>query len=83
MKTLATKDLIISKKGLGGGFKLDRKKKPLTFYEVCVALDDPIIRNSCFLERKTCSESDSCSFHSKWTKMKGVVVRELKNAKID
>lgn len=82
MKTLASKELVLSKKGLGGGFKLNPKKKKLSFLDVCVALDDPITKDSCFLGKKVCSGATACAVHSDWISMKGEMLKFLGDSKL-
>lgn len=66
MKILASKDLVISKKGLHGGFMQNIKKANISFYDVCIALDDPITRESCILGKHPCGKGGFCSLHSEW-----------------
>lgn len=82
MKLLAAKNIVLSKKGLGGGFKLDQKRKGLTLYDVCVALDDPVVKEVCFLGRRQCSDSKACAFHPSWSEMKKQILKFTRDFKI-
>ena len=82
MKSLVRKKIVFSKKGFGGGFKLDRKRKGLTLYDVCVALDDPVVQNICLLGRRECSNIKSCIFHLRWGEMKRQIVKFTHDFKI-
>ena len=82
MKLLATKNIVLSKKGLGGGFKINRSRKGLTLYHVCVALDDPVVKDICFLGRRQCSDSKSCLFHPRWSEMKRQMIKFIRDFKI-
>lgn len=78
-KTLASKQLISSKKGLNGGFRLNQEGPPLTLYDVAVALDDPAVRLDCFLERSECSETHQCAYHSGWGDLRARIMAFLKD----
>ena len=71
MKTLAAKGFVVSKKGPNGGIKLPKAKKPKrTLWDLCKALEDPAVNESCFLERRGCDARHSCIFHKRWDKLR-------------
>lgn len=73
MKTLANRELIESKKGLNGGFRLISDRGTISLFDLCVALDDPVIKETCFLSRSKCSEAGTCQFHFPWKEMKAQI----------
>lgn len=81
MKVLARQDIIESRKGVGGGLRMNKKR--VTFYDICDALDDPVVRNSCFLSKNQCQSSDPCRFHDDWLKEKKRMMTFLKSMKIE
>lgn len=82
MKTLARRNIVESRRGLTGGVRLKRSKKPLSFYDVCEALEDPIVHQRCILSRGACSGDAPCSMHYEWQKAKGRLISFLKEAQI-
>ena len=80
MKVLAKNDLVQTKKGLGGGVRLPRRK--ISFYDVCLALDDQTIHDNCFLAKTPCDDHNPCPYHRKWKEERKRIVKFLKEAKI-
>lgn len=74
MKTLAVKGFAQSKKGPNGGIRLPfTKKEKKTLLDLCVALDDPVSNQLCFLDRKGCDAKHSCIFHARWGKLRNQI----------
>lgn len=82
IKQLAAKGLVDTRRGLSGGVRAIKRKKPITFYEVCEALDDPIIYQHCFFSRHPCNLSSPCGMHANWSKLKGNITDFLQRSKI-
>ena len=77
IKGLAKKKIVITKKGLNGGVMF-RPKGKLTFYDVCGALDDPIVNQSCLLSKGPCGGKSPCQFHRDWGKVREKMIGFLK-----
>lgn len=82
MKTLAQRGLIETKKGLNGGARLTTGRKKLTFLDVCEALDDPIVRDTCFLSKGACGGPSPCAMHHRWGALRGKMRRFLEQHEI-
>jgi Rrf2 family protein len=83
MKRLSELGIVDSKKGLGGGVRLNAKNRnTLTFATICEALDDPLIRDECILLRKMCDSKSPCPFHGEWSGTKKKFLDFLKNSKL-
>lgn len=81
MKTLALKQIVITRKGINGGVKVTPKLKELTFLDIAVALEDPISQPRCLLNSAPCNPSDSCLYHKDWSSLReqvGVLLSKLK-----
>lgn len=83
MQTLSAKNVVESKKGITGGVRLAKRESSLTFYDVCVALDDPIVSNTCLLSKASCNKNDPCPMHSSWKKIKSDLITYLSQARIE
>ena len=83
IKTLAAKGIVETKKGITGGVKLARPRKPLTFLDVCVALDDPVVMQQCILSREGCNGAKPCDMHFGWKKIKEELLAFLEQAQIE
>lgn len=82
MKQLAAKGIVESRRGAAGGVRLPRGRG-ITFLDVCVALEDPVLSSGCFLGRKACSSKHPCVMHGHWSRMKGEMSRFLRQSKIN
>lgn len=79
LKSLASKGVISSRKGLNGGFRINEDGGLLTLYDVAVALDDPIVRLDCFLERAECDPVNHCAYHQQWGELRAHIMAFLKS----
>lgn len=66
LQQLVAHGLVVSQKGLGGGFQLGKSSEKISVYDVVECLDDMGLWSRCFMGRKQCSDSAPCSVHKKW-----------------
>jgi Rrf2 family protein len=81
IKTLAIHGIVITRKGGGGGVKLNRDL--VTFYEVCEAFEDSLIVHKCLLSNVPCNPDKPCAFHHTWSKERERILNYLQNSKIE
>lgn len=67
MHQLARRGLVVTQRGIGGGVSLARPADQITLYDLCFALDDPIIELRCMLGTAECSDERACPAHVYWT----------------
>lgn len=60
---LARKKLLQTQRGVGGGVSLARSPQEISLYDLCVALDDPIVEPRCILGNATCTHDRACPAH--------------------
>src|SRR5690606_31557044 len=53
---LARSGLVNTQRGVGGGVTLARSARDITIYDLCIALDDPIVQRRCMLGIAECSD---------------------------
>lgn len=82
MKKLASNNIVESRRGLSGGVRFPANRSPISFYEIAFLLDDPIVSQSCFLNKTECSQTATCRYHSDWGKIITSLIRFLKNTYI-
>ena len=82
LKLLVQKGLLNSRRGKNGGVSLVENRKPVTFYEVCIAVDDPIVKAECVLHKRSCSASRPCAFHDRWSATKKKLLQYLEAEEI-
>ncbi len=76
--TLGRKHLVTTRRGIGGGIALARKPASICLYEICVALDEPLLENRCFLGLPRCSEANPCPLHLFWSHQREVELEFLR-----
>ena len=59
--------LIVSRKGVRGGYTLGRPPAEITLWDVICALDSHTAPVDCVLEPETCGRADDCITRSIWT----------------
>ena len=66
VNTLARKGFVVTQRGVGGGVSLARDPSDMTLFDLCAALDDPIVETRCLLEQVPCSDVRDCPAHEFW-----------------
>lgn len=79
LQSLATRGLILSQKGKGGGFRLETSPKKISLFDVVSSIEDVDKWSKCFLGRKKCLDVSPCSVHDQWKEVKEVNRRFLRN----
>jgi Rrf2 family protein len=70
LKLLVHEKLLESRRGKNGGVALMERRKPLTFMDICKAVEDPIVASECVLRKQSCNLKTPCAFHLKWSATK-------------
>ena len=68
VQVLSRKGLVNTQRGVGGGVVLAKAAQEITMHEVCVALDDPVVRERCMLGTAECSDERACPCHHFWVR---------------
>jgi Rrf2 family protein len=76
-KTLAQDGLLVSQKGLGGGFRLARPPRKITLYDVVEPIEHLGRWSGCILGQRDCSEEHSCMIHEQWKRVRGSYLQML------
>lgn len=66
INTLAKKRFVATQRGIGGGVSLAKKPEDIKLYDICVALDDPLIHGPCMLGTADCTDERACPCHQFW-----------------
>ena len=82
MKALAEEGIIQGRKGAKGGVCLKPRSKPLTVYDVCLAVRDPIAGAECMLNYGPCNRANPCRLHHEWKKVVAQTQEFLKSSVI-
>ena len=61
LRTLSVQGILVSTRGVGGGFSLAREPESISLMDVLVALDGPLPVRSCLFEKAVC-DTGTCLF---------------------
>jgi Rrf2 family protein len=70
LKILASRNILHSVRGPGGGFRLARSADEITLLDVVEAIDGLTQFEECALGWKTCQDDKPCPLHSTWKDMR-------------
>ncbi len=82
LQQLAREGLVVSQKGLGGGFRLARPADRITLYDVAEPLEQVSRWQGCFMGTGRCSEDHPCRMHGRWGRLRGDYLALLKETHI-
>jgi len=63
VNVLAHKRLVSTQRGVGGGVLLARAAQDVMLYDICQALDDPLLQPRCMLGHAQCTHDRACPAH--------------------
>lgn len=68
LQVLSRRGYVLSTKGPGGGYRLDRGPGVITLLEIINAIDGPLsLDNVCIMGIYNCSKTERCKLHSEWS----------------
>lgn len=81
LRKLIQSGIIISYRGIKGGYALNKTPKEITLRDVIEAIDGPICVNRCMLDPKYCSakKTGSCQIHSALFTVQQSLLTQLEN----
>lgn len=82
LQWLCAENIVISQKGLGGGFRLGRSPDKITLYEVVEPLENVSLWSECALGLKKCSDVTPCSIHHRWKSVRNSYYEFLRTTTI-
>lgn len=82
MRRLAVAELVESRRGVGGGFRLSRPAERISMLQVVEAVEGTEGLNACFLSSEPCSCKSPCGAHAAFAGVRAGMVRALKTTTI-
>ncbi|GMW03519.1 MAG: putative HTH-type transcriptional regulator [Candidatus Hydrogenedentota bacterium] len=82
MQTLAKEGILISQKGLNGGFRLARRPEVLTLYDIAEPFEHLSRWNGCFIGNSECTSEHACAVHHKWAPIRDSFLRLLRDTTV-
>ena len=79
VNSLAKRGLLFTQRGVGGGVTLARPATEISLFDLCEAMDDPVIQPRCMLGTALCSDDRACPAHKFWTGNRAKILDFLKN----
>ena len=74
--------LVVSQKGMGGGFRLGKAAQEITLYDVVEPIENVSVWSGCALGLKKCSDAQPCPVHNSWKVVKDQYLNFLKKTTI-
>ena len=85
MQDLVSNDILVSKKGKGGGYSLNKNSKDINLMDIVNVVDnltEAKISNKCFMGINECSCQKPCVFHTVYKDFKDGLINVLTNKSI-
>ncbi len=79
MSLLINSKIVISRKGVGGGYLLGKMPKDISIMDVIVAVDGPVNEFKCGVPNTNCLMDDNCSFRPIWDNITREIAEKLES----
>lgn len=82
LQGLCVHGLVVSQRGLGGGFRLGKDPKQIMLYDIVEPIDHVTVWSECAMGLKKCSDNAPCAMHDKWKQVRNTYHKFLKTTSI-
>lgn len=82
LKMLGRADIVVSRRGRPGGFRLSRCPEDVSLQDVVEAVQGPVSVSQCVLDPSVCGRSETCPVSATWFELQHDMVRFLKATSI-
>ena len=82
LKLLAGAGLIVSTRGIRGGYRLARDAEGITVAEIIAAIEGPIAMTECSVDVGLCSQESHCAMRGNWQRISIAVARALEQVSL-
>ena len=73
LKILANAEVLVSTRGIKGGYSLARSPEKITVAEVIGALEGPIGLTECSISHQSCEQASGCQIGANWSLISRVI----------
>lgn len=73
VQKLTKSGLVISYRGVKGGFQLAKKPEDISLLDVIAAIQGPVAMNICAVNKEACGFSCTCTVHPVWVDLRAIV----------
>ncbi|WP_232096536.1 SUF system Fe-S cluster assembly regulator [Denitratisoma oestradiolicum] len=77
LKTLARQNLVLSSRGIHGGYRLSRPPEQISIAQVIDAMEGPFGMTECSIEAGLCAQEAACPQRENWQRLNQVLRRAL------
>jgi len=78
VQKLGRAGLVVSRRGVNGGFTLGREPEAISLYDVILVMEGPVVLNACAVHGRECDMSNRCSVHPVWLRLRADIEQKLK-----
>jgi Rrf2 family protein len=82
LQSLVRSGLMVSQRGVSGGFTLGKPASQITLVEVVEAVEGPLFLNRCVNPGEGCHRSAWCAGHFLWAEAQAAMVKVLRKSSI-
>lgn len=82
LKALSSGGLLMSERGVSGGYSLSRQPQTISVAEIITALEGPIALTECVSEQSQCEQETHCAVQTNWTRINNAVFHALDEVKL-
>jgi len=82
VQRLTKKNMLVSTRGVKGGFRLAKKPSEISLLDIMEAIQGPAKINLCVIDSKKCRLSSHCSVHPVWVDIRKEVEKRLQKQTI-
>lgn len=82
LQAFANNGIVVSQKGMGGGFRLAKSPEKIALFDVVEPLENVSVWSGCALGLKKCSDAAPCAVHDRWKVVKEMYMKFLKSTTI-
>jgi Rrf2 family protein len=79
LRDLAVSGILVSSKGVTGGYRLSRPPRKISFLDVIEAVNGPLHLSLCTESKRcSCNQNDHCHMHEFWVAQERVIKNALR-----
>ena len=82
LKALLQSGLLVSHRGVKGGYSLARPAEEISVAEIIVAIEGPVSLTECSGSSSTCDQESQCSVRPNWQRINQAVIEALEQVSL-
>ena len=83
MKALADSGLVITRRGVKGGYRIARPPSQISLRDVVEAFDGPIALTECSTETSACDITDTCNLSDSWGGINQLILQMMSRISLE